>query len=90
MNLVAIIVGAGVLIHYLCMANFMRGHKSHTLVIIVMCAATTGGNMAIFAFLNNLDVVMYCSILCVGSQLAFSLWLWIKGFKVCEFLEKLE
>lgn len=82
----AVLVGIAALVHFACMANYLIGQKAHCLVWILGFCSSSGGVMAMFAMLNDVEVVFICSLCLCTAMFVLIFWLWHHGFKICEFV----
>jgi hypothetical protein len=87
-RLYAIGIGGGIIAHFWMMAHYGREEAPFLLKILVTASAFVGGYMIFDAIGAEASWTPEPAIL-ASPFLAFLLWIWHKGFHVCEFVDKL-
>ena len=87
-RLYAVTIGSGIVAHFWLMAYYGQEKAPLLLKVMVMASAFAGGHMISTAICGgpdwNPDQALYAT-----PFIAFLLWIWDKGFHVCDLVDRL-
>lgn len=85
-RLLALIVGAAVFVHMICMANFMPKNAPALLVAQVSVGAAAGVGLFLGGITGSADLLVLCALASSACSVSIMLWLWWHGMHVSSFV----
>ena len=86
----ALLIGAGMFIHFTCMAGFLPENTNWSLTVIVGLAAASGVALIAGGISGNLALLLLGGLVSSAVLITLALWLWINGFHVSDFVAKMQ
>lgn len=86
-RVVSVMIGCGVLAHFLLMSGYAKPKTPYILRLAIAASAGIGAYIIVDAVRGGPDWTPMMALV-LAPVLAFLLWIWDKGFHMCEFVDR--